>query len=57
MLSRHLPCLQPFVYRAFISLTGGGEVIVAWAAFMQGSPAGNCSLSLAQRKERKETST
>ena len=24
---------------------------------MQGSPAGDCSLSLAQRKERKETST
>jgi len=26
VLERHLPCFQPFIYRHFGRLTGGGEV-------------------------------
>ena len=38
VLRQHLPYLLPFIYRAFVSLTGGGEVVGAGAAFMQGGP-------------------
>ena len=32
VLERHLPCLQPFIYRRFRRLTGGGEVFVGFYA-------------------------